>query len=109
MILYPWRIESGCIGLYIPENQEISRGPRDVLRTRPEGHLEGLGEISWSSGMYDQIHPASMYTEVYNHSLYINLSLGMNQEIHPCIAIGIDSVKINTFLIMINCFPFFTL
>ena len=31
--------EEGCIGLYIPDDQEISRGPRDVARAKPEGHL----------------------------------------------------------------------
>ena len=36
--------EDGCIRLYIPEDQEISRGPRDVPRAKPEGHLEGQGK-----------------------------------------------------------------
>ena len=33
---------------------------------------------------------------VYGHSLIINLSPGMYQEIHPYRALGINSVKINT-------------
>ena len=36
--------EEGGIGLNIPDDQEISRGPRDVLRAKPEGHLNGRGK-----------------------------------------------------------------
>ena len=33
--------EEGEIGLYIPDDQEIFRGPRDVLKVKPGGHLKG--------------------------------------------------------------------
>ena len=33
--------EEGCIGLYIPDDRENSRGPRDI--SRAEGNLE-VGE-----------------------------------------------------------------
>ena len=39
---------------------------------------------------------------VYAHSLIINPYLGMYQEIHPCRAVSIGSVKINTSLLMMR-------
>ena len=39
---------------------------------------------------------------VYGHSLIINPYQGMYQEIHPCMAGSIDSVKINTSLLMMR-------
>ena len=39
---------------------------------------------------------------MYGHSLITNPSLGMYQEIHPWRAMSIDSVKINTSLIMMR-------
>ena len=46
-ILYVHCREEGCIGLYIPDNQEISRGPRDVPRDilRAKGNLEVGGDV----------------------------------------------------------------
>ena len=39
------------IGKFIPDAQDISRDPKDFLRAKPEGHLEGGGtsqEFRWS-------------------------------------------------------------
>ena len=98
-------LESGWIGLYIPDDQEISGGPRDVPRTKPEGHLEGQGKSWGRRGVQPN---TSRFEAVYGHSLIINSSLGMYQEIHPCRASSIDSVKINTSLQMMReCFLIF--
>ena len=49
------------------------------------------------------VQPNSFRFEaVYGHSLIINTSLGMYQEIHPYRASSIDSVKINTSLPMMR-------
>ena len=79
-----------CIGLYIPDHQEISRGPRDVLKDiwRPQENLE----IRFIS--------AQDIKTVYGHSLIINLSLGMYQKIHPNRVSCIASAKINALLLM---------
>ena len=55
-IVYIHCREEGCIGLYIPDDQEISRGPRDVPRAKPEVHLKG-GEFS--KVINSPIHPDS--------------------------------------------------
>ena len=98
-IVYVHCREEGCIGLYISDDQDISRGPRDVPRAKPEGHLEGQGtsrgprEISRSEGMYNPMHPDSrQYTAILSSLIY---PLEMYQKIHPYIAIRIDSVKSN--------------
>ena len=88
--------------MYIPDDQEISRGPRDVPRAKPEGHLEGRGRRLRSEGMYIVQPNASRLEAVYGHSLVINPSLGMYQEIHPYRAMSIVSVKINTSLVMMR-------
>ena len=76
-----------------PEAREMSRGrsPRDI--SRAEGNLEVGGDVQPN---------ASRFEAVYGHSLIINPSLGMYQEIHPCRASSIDSVKINTSLPMMR-------
>ena len=79
-----------------PEAREMSRGrsPRDI--SRAEGNLEVGGDVQPNS---------SRFEAVYGHSLIINPSLGMYQEIHPCKAMSIGSVKINTSLLMMReCF-----
>ena len=68
----------------IPDNQE-----RDI--SRAEGNLEVIGDVKPNTFQLDA---------VYNHSLIINPSLGMYQEIHPYRAISIGSIKINTSLRM---------
>ena len=87
--------EEGCIGLYIPDDREISQGPRDVPRdiSRAEGNLEVGGDVQPNT---------SRLEAVYGHSLIINPYQGMYQEIHPCRAGSIDSVKINTSLQMMR-------
>ena len=85
--------EEGCIGLYIPDDQEISRGPRDVPRAKPEGNLEVGGDVQPN---------ISRLEAVYGHSLIINPYQGMYQEIHPCRAGSIGSVEINTSLLMMR-------
>ena len=65
--------------------------PRDFPRA--EGNLEVGGDVQPN---------ASRIKAVYGHSLIINPSLWMYQEIHTCRARSIDSVKINTFLIMMR-------
>ena len=74
-----------------PEAREMSRGRslRDI--SRAEGYLEVRGDVEPNS---------SRFKAVYGHSLIINPSLGMYQEIHPCRTSSIDSVKINTSLPM---------
>ena len=86
-------LKSGWIGLYIPDHQEMSRGrsPRDI--SRAEGNLEVGGDVQPKS---------SRLEAVYGHSLVINPSLRMYQEIHPCRASSIDSVKFNTSLPMMR-------
>ena len=76
-----------------PEAREMSRGrsPRDI--SRAEGNLEVGGDVQPNT---------SRFEAVYGHSLIINPSLGMYQEIHPCRASSIDSVKINTSLPMMR-------
>ena len=76
-----------------PEAREMSRGrsPRDI--SRAEGNLEVGGDVQPNS---------SQFEAVYGHSLIINPSLGMYQEIHPCRVSSIDSVKINISLPMMN-------
>ena len=63
------------------EVRGTSRGPRKILR---------------SKGMCNPIQA------VYGHSLIINPYLGMCQEIHPCGAVCIGGVKINTSLLMMR-------
>ena len=50
-------LESGCIGLYIPSDLEISLGPRDVPRASPSGHLSGLGKSLGRRGCTTQYIP----------------------------------------------------
>ena len=72
-----------------PEAGEMSRGrsPRDI--SRAEGNLEVGGDVQTKT---------SRFEAVYGHSLIINLSLGMYQEIRSSRVSSIDSVKINTSL-----------
>ena len=81
--------------MYIPDDQEISQGPRDI--SRAEGNLEVRGDVQLNS---------SRFKAVYGHSLIINSSLGMYQEIYSYIyiyrAMSIVSVKINTSLVMMR-------
>ena len=62
-IVYVQCWEEGRIGLYIPDDQEISRGPRDI--SRAEGNLEVGGDVQPNS---------SRLEAVYSHSLIINSS-----------------------------------
>ena len=75
-----------------PSAREMSRGrsPSDI--SRAEGNLEVGGDV----------HCATQFEAVYGHSLIINPSLGMYQEIHPCRASNTYSVKINTSLLMMR-------
>ena len=76
-----------------PEAREMSRGrsPRDI--SRAEGNLEVGGDVQPNT---------SRFEAVYGHSLIINPSLGMYQEIHPCRVSSTYSVKINTSLPMMR-------
>ena len=67
------------------------RSPRD--NSRAEGILEAGGDLQPN---------ISRLEAVYGHSLVINPYHGMYQEIHPFGAGSIDSVKINTSLIMMR-------
>ena len=81
--------EEGCIGLYIPDDQEISRGPRDI--SRAEGNLEVGGGVQPNSSRFEAVYG------------YILSSLiPPFQEIHPCRASSIDCVEINTVLLMMR-------
>ena len=71
------------LGFFIPVDQKISRGPRDI--SRGEGNLEVRGDVKPNTSRLEAL---------YGHSLIINPSLGMSQEIHPYDAINIDSVKL---------------
>ena len=55
--------------------------------SRAEGNLEVGGDVQSNT---------SRLEAVYGHSLIINPSLGMYQEIHSFCAMDIDNVKINT-------------
>ena len=68
-----------------------SLGPREI--SRAEGNLEVGGDVQPNT---------SRFEAVYGHSLIINPSLGMYQEIHPCRASSTYSVKINTSLPMMR-------
>merc|ERR1711917_82068 len=59
----------------------------------PEGNLEVGGDVQPN---------ASRCEAVYGHSLIINPSLGMYQEIHPSKASSTYNVKINTSLPMMR-------
>ena len=63
--------EEGCIGLCIPDNQYISRDPRNVPR-----------EIFRSEGMYIVQPNTSQLKAVFGHSLINSPSLGMYQDVH---------------------------
>ena len=84
-----------------PEAREMSRGgsPRDI--SRAEGNLEVEGDVQPNSSWLEAL---------YGHSLIINPSQGMYQEIHPCRASSIGSFKINTAISWENdqchCFSF---
>ena len=82
MVLYTYTSEKrdvlGCTSpttKRFPEAREMSRGrsPRDI--SRAEGNLEVGGDVQPNT---------SRFEAVYGHSLIINSSLGMYQEIHPC-------------------------
>ena len=70
--------------MYIADDQEIFRGremsrgrrPRDI--SRAEGNLEVGGDVQPNT---------SRLEAVYSHSLIINPSLGMYQEIHAKLSI----------------------
>ena len=65
-IVYEHCREEGCIGLYIPDDQEISRGPRDVPRAKPEGHIAISGNT---------------FTIIFNiHSLYLTMSTQLRRS-----------------------------
>ena len=50
-------LESGCIGLYIPPDLEISLGPRDVPRVSPSVYLPGLRKFLGRWGYTTQYIP----------------------------------------------------
>ena len=41
-------LQSGCIGLYIPYNLEISLGIRDVTWSSASGHLSVIGDVLYA-------------------------------------------------------------
>ena len=67
------------------------RSPRDI--SRAEGNLEVGGDVQPN---------ASRLEAVYGDSLIIDSSTGIYQEIHPCRASSIVSIKINTSLLMMR-------
>ena len=75
------------------------RRPRDVPRAKLEEHLEGRGKSRGRRGFQPY---TSRLEAVYGHFLIINPYQGMYQEIHPCMAGSIDTVKINTSLLMMR-------
>ena len=100
IVLYPYTAERrdvlGCTSpttKRFPEAREMSRGrsPRDI--SRAEGNLEVGGDVQPNT---------SRLEAVYGHSLIINPYQGMYQEIHPYRAGSIDSVEINTSLLMMR-------
>ena len=70
--------------------------PREI--SRASGDL--FPNTSLLSAVYG--YNTSRLEAVYGHSLIINPYRGMYQEIHPCMAGSIDSVKINTSLLMMR-------
>ena len=61
--------EEGCFGLYmyIPDDQEISQGPRDVPGAKPEGHLEGRGKSQGRRGGATQYIPPLGSVRPFSH------------------------------------------
>ena len=88
-ILNPYTTEGG-IALYIPDDQEISRGPRDVLRAKPEGHLESLGK---SLRLRDVQPNASRLEAVCSHSLIIIRRFPSPIQSNPLIAYAATAVS----------------
>ena len=84
-------------GLYVSCGRGVSRGLRDVLKdvSRTVGD-------SRSGVMCSLWHPDSRQCMPYGLSLIIYPFLGMYQIIHPLRVISIDSVKINTSLLMMR-------
>ena len=66
-------LESGCIGLYIPSDLEISLGPRDIPRALPSGHLSGLGKSLGRRGC--TTHSLIIGREGLISTLYVLLAL----------------------------------
>ena len=82
-------LESGCIGLYIPSDLEISLGPRDVPRASPSGHLSGLGKSLGRRGCTTQYIPPLGSVRI--HSLIISrevliLTLSIFNALNVCIS-----------------------
>ena len=99
-VLYPYTAERrdvlGCTSpttKRFPEAREMSRGrsPRDILRAK--GNLEVGGDVQPN---------ISWLEAVCGHTLIINPYQGIYQEIHPCRAVSIGRVKINTSLLMMR-------
>ena len=55
--------EEGCIALYNPDNQEISRGPKDFQSAKPEGNLGGHLIIPNTHHCHTQISPIKYQEE----------------------------------------------
>ena len=87
-----------------PSALEMSLGlrPRDI--SRASGNLLVVGDVQPNTSLLSAVcvYNASGLEAVYGHSLIINPSLGMYQEIHPCRASSTYSVEINTSLPMIR-------
>ena len=92
--------DEGGIEKSIPDAREISRDPRDFPRAKPEGNLEGRGKSRGRRGWISQYFPSFGGVRTFSSSSI--LSLGMDQEIHPCGQGRIDSVKINLSLLMMR-------
>ena len=80
---------------------------RDALYTYTAERRDVLGCTSPTTKRFPEVggdvQPnSSRFEAVYGHSLIINPSLGMYQEIHPSKASSIDNVKINTSLPMMR-------
>ena len=76
------------------------RRPRDFLRAKLEGNLEGRGKSRGRRGWISQFLPSFGGVRTFSSSSI--LSLGMDQEIHPSRQGRIDSVKINPSLPMMR-------
>ena len=83
-------LESGCIGLHIPSDLEISLGPRDVPRASPSGHLSGLGKSLGRRGCTTQyipplgsvrIHYQLPFAHCTLHSAYYNTVMDATGEL----------------------------
>ena len=97
LLMFPAR---GCVPNILPRECTGNTLPREVFLCTLPGAQWIL--YTYTAERRDVQPNSSRFEAVYGHSLIINPSLGMYQEIHPCRASSTYSVKINTSLPMMR-------